>query len=121
MPDFRVIAMISAHNESDVIAQVVGDLIDQGIQVYLIDDGSSDDTLAAVDRWLNKGLIAIERRPPSPFFGWTEILRRKEQLAAELDADWFMHQDADELRESPWSDLGLLEAIREVDRLGYNA
>ena len=113
--------MISAHNESDVIAQVVGDLIDQGIQVYLIDDGSSDDTLAAVDRWLNKGLIAIERRPPSPFFGWTEILRRKEQLAAELDADWFMHQDADELRESPWSDLGLLEAIREVDRLGYNA
>jgi hypothetical protein len=46
---------------------------------------------------------------------------RKAQLASELDADWFMHHDADEFRDSPWPGLSLSEGIALVDRLGYNA
>jgi SAM-dependent methyltransferase len=119
--DLSVIAIVSAYNEADVIVQVLRDLIEQGIKVYLIDDGSTDGTVAAVERFLGQGLIDIERRPPATTFAWSEILRRKEELAQQLDARWFLHSDADELRESPWSKLTLLDAIREVDRLGYSA
>ena len=38
-----------------------------------------------------------------------------------IDANWFMHHDADEFRESPWPERSLHGAIRRVDTLGYNA
>jgi hypothetical protein len=38
-----------------------------------------------------------------------------------LESDWFINQDADEFRESPWLHLDLLQGIRQVDALGYNA
>lgn len=120
-PDFVVVALIAAFNEEDIVDQVVTDLIRQGIAVYLIDDGSSDRTAAAVRHHQGRGLLEIERREPRPEFDWTSLLRRKEELAREIDAHWFLHQDADEFRESPWGDLNLREALWYVDRHGYNA
>jgi SAM-dependent methyltransferase len=120
-PDFRVVALIAAFNEEDIIDQVVADLIRQGILVYLIDDGSTDRTAAAVTHHLGRGLLKIERRERSTAFDWTALLRRKEELSSEIAADWFLHQDADEFRESPWIDLTLREALWEVDLRGYSA
>jgi hypothetical protein len=119
--DFTVIAILAAYNEGDVVAQVIGDLVRQGIQVYLVDHGSTDDTVAQAEPFLGCGLLAIERLGGGPTVRWSDVLRRKEELAAQLAADWFLHQDADEFRESPWENLGLREAIRRVDRLGYDA
>jgi Glycosyl transferase family 2 len=123
--EFRVIALIAAYNEGDIIGQVIDDLIRQNVQVYLIDDGSTDDTATAAEPFLDKGLIHIERRIPnaeeSQLFSWTQILLRKQQLATELDANWFIHHDADELRESPWASLTLHDALQQVDQRGYNA
>jgi glycosyl transferase family 2 len=122
--DFSVVAIIAAYNEADVIEHVVSDLIDQGIHIYFLDDGSTDGTVAAVERHLGRGVLGIERlnqdAVPAPF-DWERILLRKSQLASELDASWFIHHDADEFRESPWPHLSLIEAIRHVDALGYNA
>jgi predicted nucleic acid-binding Zn-ribbon protein len=92
--------------------------------VYFIDDGSTDDTIRQVEPFVNRGVIAVERRrPPSRDgrFEWQAILERKAALARELDADWFIHHDADEFRESPWAGLTLAEAVGHVDALGYNA
>jgi hypothetical protein len=50
-----------------------------------------------------------------------KILERKEQLASELDADWFMHADPDEVRLPPKSGQTLAEAFTEVDHQGFNA
>lgn len=127
--DFSVVAIISAYNEGDVIGQTVGDLIDHGIGVYLLDHGSTDDTVAEVTRYLGKGLLRIEALPAAApeeagrtdEFAWASVLRRKEALTRELEASWFIHHDADEFRESPWPHLGLREAIQKVDALGYNA
>jgi hypothetical protein len=120
---FSVVALIAAYNEADIIEQVVRDLVQQDIQIHFIDDGSTDGTAAAVERFVGHGVIAIERwaRDEGGAFQWERILRRKEALASELDADWFIHHDADEFRESPWPDVGLKDAIRRVDALGYNA
>src|SRR5215475_9853081 len=125
---FRVVAVISAFNEEDIISAVIGHLVENGIDVYLIDNHSTDDTTKEASQWLGRGLLQIERFPPSlpsrcetpgPF-DWSGILRRKEKLATELSADWLIHHDADEFRESPWPGLTLKAAIRWVDKLGYN-
>lgn len=127
---FRVIAIISAFNEGDIIGSVIGHLIDNGIEVYLLDNHSTDDTVDQASRWIERGLLNIEKFPSCSssqgestgrYFDWTAILRRKEELATELPATWFIHHDADEIRESPWPGLTLKEAILWVDRLGYTA
>jgi len=122
-PAFRVVAIVAAYNEADVIRHVVGDLIEQGVDVYVLDDGSTDDSAAAIELYVDRGVIRIERLPLAGDgrFDWTRILARKEALARELEADWFVHHDADEFRESPWSGVPLGDAIRRVDALGYNA
>ena len=121
--EFRVIAIISAFNEGDIISPVIGHLIENCIDVYLIDNHSTDDTVDQAARWLGKGLLDIELFPqsePASKFEWSAILRRKEELATTLQADWFIHYDADEIRESPWPGLNLKHAIQWVDTLGYN-
>ncbi len=122
-PGFTVVALVSAFNEEDIVEQVVADLIHQGVTVYFLDDASTDRTAALVEGHVGRGVMAIERLPATPNgeFSWRRILARKEQLASELDADWFIHHDADEFREAPWTDLSLAQAIERVDREGYNA
>jgi glycosyltransferase involved in cell wall biosynthesis len=123
---FRVVALLAAYNEGDVISSVIGDLIANGVEAYLIDNHSTDNTIDESRKWLGKGLIGIETFPKEVVPGegvymWEAILKRKEELAREIDADWFIHADADEFRESPWQGLTLGEGIEKADRLGFNA
>jgi len=126
---FRVVAIIAAFNEGDVIHHVIRDLVANSVEVYLIDNCSTDDTLAQASPWLGRGLLHIERFPDDSGcsrrsqgkYVWRDLLRRKEQLAAQLGADWYIHADADEFREPIWDGLSLAEGLRRVDGLGYNA
>ena len=122
-PDFSVVALLAAYNEADIIGAVVGDLVEQGVQVYLLDDASTDGTVAAVEPYRGRGLLAVERvaGADGARFEWERIQRRKAELARELDARWFIHHDADEFRESPWPGVDLRTGIARVDALGYNA
>jgi glycosyltransferase involved in cell wall biosynthesis len=121
---FRVVAIMTAYNEEDIIVPTISELISQGVEVYLIDNWSSDATRARAETLLGKGLIGIERFPidsPSKFYDWELLLGRVETLAEEIRADWFIHHDADEVRESPWPLLKLKDAIYRVDCAGFNA
>jgi Glycosyl transferase family 2 len=124
---FAVVAIIAAYNEADIIEQVVIDLLAQGVDVYFLDDGSTDGTTEIVQRYLGRGVLAIEhlnetfRDDPPRGFEWERILVRKAQVAQGVDANWFIHNDADEFRESPWSGVPLAAAIERVDALGFNA
>ena len=125
---FRVVAIIAAYNEGDIISAVIGHLVKNGIDVYLMDNHSTDDTVDQAKPWLGRGLMQIESFPsdaPSDFplrgrFAWTAIRSRKQELARELRADWFIHHDADEIREGPWPGVNFKDAIQWVDTLGYN-
>jgi glycosyltransferase involved in cell wall biosynthesis len=120
---FRVVALVAAYNEEDIIEACLEHLCRHGVESYLLDDGSTDRTAERAASFLERGLIAIEPLPQtSPrAFSLERILARKEQLAASLDASWFINQDADEFRDSLWSELDLLQAFERVDRLGWNA
>lgn len=117
----RVIAFMHAYNEEDIVSQTLEYLIGQGIEIYFIDHGSSDKTVHAAVKWLNKGVIHVEKNPGARTFALREILRRIEILSTQLFADWFLINDADEFRESPWPGLTLKEAFFAVDQMGYNA
>jgi hypothetical protein len=124
MAGVRVVAIMATYNEEDVVSSAIAHLVAEGVSVYVIDHASIDGTRDEVERWRGRGVLGIERFPPrgdAGPFAWARILERKAQLASELDADWFLHQDADEFRESPWPELSLSAAIARVDRLGYNA
>ncbi len=119
-PAFRVLALLSAYNEEDIIGPVLGHFARAGIGVYLIDNGSTDATAAIAHTYLGRGLVGMERFDPAdPADLWLELMRRKEELAQVLAADWFINHDADELRESPWPELTLRDAFWLADRWGF--
>ncbi|MFO7693163.1 MAG: glycosyltransferase family 2 protein [Vicinamibacterales bacterium] len=123
----RLVAIVSAYNEEDIIGPALAHLVAQGASVYLLDDGSADRTVANAREAAGTGLIGVETLPPvaredgTGAYCWSRILDRKAQLAHTLDGEWFIHQDADEFRESPWPHLSLADAVGLVDRLGWNA
>jgi glycosyltransferase involved in cell wall biosynthesis len=128
-PRPRIVAILPAYNEADVIDSVIRHYVEDGVEVYLIDNCSTDGTAEIASRWLGNGLIRVERFPDDvggsarakKEYMWGEILRRNEQLAATLGADWYIRADADELRVEPWPGLSHAQAIALVDALGYNA
>ncbi len=117
----RVVAIIAARNEERLISACLDHLVNQGVDAYLLDDGSTDGTLAIAERYLGRGLIGIEALPRNGVFSLRLQLTRKERLAAELDADWLIHQDIDEFRVAPGRRRTLAEALAEADRGGFNA
>ncbi len=108
---------------------MIGDLVTQGIEVYLLDHCSTDNTIGQAAKWLGKGLLHVELFPEEAGYPqlskdkyiWTDILKRKEELAAMLGADWYIHHDADEFRESPFPGISLRSGIFLADLLGFNA
>jgi glycosyltransferase involved in cell wall biosynthesis len=121
--DLRVIALLSTYNERRFVDSFVEHFKSHGVETYLIDNRSTDETVEIAERHVGKGLMGIEEQPEATgsHFVLERQLRRKEQLARELDADWFIHVDADELRLPPSGRGRLADALAEVDREGYNA
>jgi glycosyltransferase involved in cell wall biosynthesis len=117
----RVVAILAAYNEERFIGGCLEHLFEQGVEAYLIDNCSTDRTVEIAERYLKRGLVGIETFPRAEVHKWQQILERKEQLAATLEADWFMHMDPDEIRLPPRSDRTLAQAFAEVDAQGYNA
>lgn len=121
MTALRVVALLSTFNEERFVAGCIEHLAGQGVDVYLIDNESTDATVARAEPYLGNGLLGIETLPRQGAFSLVSILERKEELAATLDADWFMHHDADEIRVPAPADRTLADAFAEVDAAGYNA
>jgi glycosyltransferase involved in cell wall biosynthesis len=115
----RVLAVMVAYNEADIIGACLSALAEQGCDAYLIDHGSTDGTADIARAFLGRGLVGIERFPEDSGFParnaqemvWVDLLRRREQIVGELDYDWYVLNDADEFRESPWPGLTFAEGL----------
>ncbi len=120
---FRVVAIMTAYNEEDIIGPAIDKLVAGGIEVYLIDNWSNDRTYAIAEQFRGRGLVGLERFPDAPTdrYEWRSLLRRVQVVAAGLEADWCIHHDADEVRCGPWLELGLREALWRVDQAGFSA
>jgi glycosyltransferase involved in cell wall biosynthesis len=117
----RIIAMLTSYNESRFIGHILEHYLRNGIEVFLLDNESTDDTVEIASQYLDKNLIEIRTIPRSGKKEWVKMLALKEDLAESLKADWFIHADPDEFRSSPDSETTLAQAIADVDKQGYNA
>jgi hypothetical protein len=117
----RALAIIAAYNEERFIGGCLEHLFAHGVEAYLCDNQSTDGTVAIAERYLGAGLRGIEQIPRDGTYRWRQILWRKETLAAELDADWFLHLDPDEVPLPPRSGQTLAEGLAEADASGSNA
>jgi glycosyltransferase involved in cell wall biosynthesis len=124
-PCFRVLAIMAGFNEADVLHSSISDLMNQNIDVHFIDNWSTDGTFNVVRRLQRQypGRISLERFPEQDdkLYNWAAILQRKTQLAMRAEADWVVHIDPDELRESPWgAEISLRRALYVASELDYN-
>lgn len=119
----RIVALLAAYNEERFIGNCIRHLADHGVLTYLIDNESVDRTVEIAESYKGRGLIGLETLPrKGGVHKWHNILRRKEELAVSLDADWFIHVDPDEIRLPPRpSEQTLAEAVADVDSQGYDA
>ncbi|MEW6323750.1 MAG: sulfotransferase [Nitrospirota bacterium] len=117
----NIVALLSVYNEEPYLARCLRHLHEQGIGAYVIDNGSTDRSPAIIRSFLNRGVVGTEVQPRAGIFELESLLRREEELAAELGADWYMHHDADEIREAPSPYRTLREGIQAADAAGYNA
>jgi glycosyltransferase involved in cell wall biosynthesis len=115
----RVIALLATYNEERFIGGCIEHLERQGINTYLIDNASSDSTIEIAKSY--KSLLGVEILPRDGVYRWQSILRRKEELGSTLDADWFMHVDADERFCPPGSNLTLADAFESISKKGFTA
>lgn len=121
---FRVLAVIPAYNEEDVIGHTVGSLLDAGIEVHVINHGSTDRTLERTRMLTGRGRLSWETWPtPAPAgpVRWAALLDRVDEVAARSGADWCLFHGADERRSGPWDGLTLRDALYRVQADGFNA
>src|SRR4051812_13770830 len=116
----RVVAILATYNEERFIEGCLAHLVANGVEAYLCDNASTDRTVEIARGYLGRGLRGIETLPRDGIYRWKRILARKEQLARELTADWFMHLDADEIPQPGRPDQTLADAIAEAEAAGYN-
>jgi glycosyltransferase involved in cell wall biosynthesis len=119
----RVLAVMTAYNEADIIGPSIEGLLAAGLAIHVIDNWSTDGTYEIAERYLGSGSVEIERFPdaPTPTYDWAPLLRRVETIAAGARVDWAIHNDADERRTGPWPDVSLRDAIWRVQGSGFNA
>jgi glycosyltransferase involved in cell wall biosynthesis len=117
----KIVALLQTFNERRFVANCIEHLNDQGVTVYVVDNQSTDETIEIAERYIGRGVIGIEELPRDGHWDLRRQLERKQQLAADLDADWLMHVDADELHTSPQPGQSLADALRAADELGFNA
>ena len=122
-PDrFRVVAVVTGYNEIDILPHTLRRLLADGLEVVYVDNWSTDGSLEAVREEFGESVRAV-RFPDiaSQTVNWADLLTRVETLGIDSGADWVIHHDADEIRQSPWMGVPLRDAIWNVDRRGFNA
>jgi glycosyltransferase involved in cell wall biosynthesis len=120
---FDVLVVVTTFNEADVIEQLLERLTTGAIRVHVVDNWSTDTTPEILDKFAARGRVTWERFPAAGSSGHFELerlLRRVEEVAADSGADWVIHHDADEIRESPWPGVSLIDALWAVEQWGYN-
>ena len=117
----KIVAILATYNEERFVGNCIRNLLAQGASIYLIDNDSTDATVAIAVEAAGNALIGMESFPRDGVYTWEPILKRKEQIANSLNVDWFMHVDADEIHLPPLGSRTLAHAFEEAEEAGHNA
>ncbi|MDZ7628381.1 MAG: sulfotransferase [Parvularculaceae bacterium] len=119
-PPLKIAAIIMARNAAQTLDRVLSHLQDNQIEGYLVDHGSTDSTPDTLVKHAGNPIVATRFAPFSGVFDLTAQLEIKKALLAEINADWIIHLDADEILESPREHESLRGFIERVDATDAN-
>lgn len=91
-----VLALMASRNESGYIDHALRRVIEDGMEVILLDNGSVDGTREVAERYLGGGLLRIEDQPFTGVFDLEEQMRRKDAIVAGAPHDWIVNVAPDE-------------------------
>jgi len=115
---------MTVYNEADILAASIQNLNREGVEVYIIDNWSSDLSHEIARGLVGRGVTEVEQYPPSGPSGtydWGDLLTRVEEVGDALESDWIVYHDVDEYRMSPWPGVSLRTALHSVRECGFNA
>ena len=113
-------AIICVRNEAKHIHRAINDFVSQGIDVVIIDNGSTDKTLQICSEFLGNGLLFINHMSWEGEFNLSHQLEMKDRFVRNLNHDWVIHADADEWVHSSVKGETLLEGITRLSKYGFN-
>ena len=113
-----VCAIVAFRNERRYLPTLLQHLMDEGVDVYLIDNGSTDGSLEVVERYIGAPVICVKHMPYSGAMDLASILDAKAAVISELKHDWIIHQDFDEILQSKMADESLSELSLRATRSG---
>jgi len=111
--------MIPVYNEDDVVEYTIEHLLSEGIELVIVDNGSTDRSYEICSKFLNKGLLRLETLQTERY-QFDLLISKLYDTACSFGADWVLLNSADEFLESPYRELTLKEAIEKDACAGYN-
>lgn len=119
------VAYTYVYNESEILPWTVPAMLRQGVNVYALDNWSTDNTREVIAEmaYHNPGRVQLERFPDEPpkWFDLDVILHRIEALQAQYTPEWALLFGADEVLVPCWPNMTMAEALDRVQHEGYNA
>lgn len=117
----QIVAVLAVRNEAAYLGNALRYLMRNGINFVVIDNDSEDETAAVARRQEFSGsLIDFVRVPFAGAYDWTRLLHAKMAIIGNLNADWVIHHDADEIMHSYREGETLAEAIARIDAGNHN-
>lgn len=114
-----ILAVVCVRNERVHLRRCLTDLLAQGLDVHLIDHGSTDGTVEIAQEFLGQGLLHIDHLPWRGVFSLSEQLQAKQAVVRQATHDWIVHADADEWLCPTPEFATLREGVGAADRAGY--
>src|SRR5205823_5209523 len=114
------VAIVGVHNEAVHIPWAIRRLVAEGLDVVILDDGSTDGSLQLARQWLARGVVRVETRQHPGVFDLYSLLSWKREIAKSLDYDWIVHCDADEWLHTPHPGRRLVDVFAEAEACGNN-
>jgi glycosyltransferase involved in cell wall biosynthesis len=116
----NILAVIAARNESLHIGRCIRSLTDEGLEVILIDHGSSDGTRNIAEAYLGNGLLKIMDLAWEGYFSLEKQLSIKKLIIDECNHEWVAHFDADEWPVASDQFCSLRCMAEEANKTGYS-
>ena len=116
----KAVGMIMVYNEADIIEQVLQYHVSQGLELVVVDNGSSDGSYEIIDRYLGQGVVDLQRIP-TDYFDARLLLMRLSEMASRQQPDWAVLIGADEFLETPNASTGetLAQGLKAEAAKGY--
>lgn len=115
-----ICAVIAVRNEAHYLPVLLPILAAQGIEVAILDHGSTDGSRELYSTFRGNPIISVDNLPYEGVYSQTRQLAAKQKIYNRIKHDWVIHHDADEILEHTQPGRNLRDAIEEADDSGCN-